>query len=155
MRTRKTVGNLRELYNSNNESKDYIIVWKVEGKEYKKDTKGESTLEDYINIYKEFNSADFEKLEFTSSNNIKYGVRNIEINSQEKTITLNCISNEPNKQIEELINYINLFKTGDSCIGIGLIDELECFADYYERDEEITLNQLLRDFQDEISSWSD
>lgn len=155
MRTRKTVGNLRELYNSNNELKDYIIVWKVEGKEYKKYTKGESTLEDYINIYKEFNSADFEKLEFTSSNNIKYGVRNIEINSQEKTITLNCISNEPNKQIEELINYINLFKTEDSCIGIGLIDELECFADYYERDEEITLNQLLKDFQDEISSWSD
>lgn len=36
MRTRKTVGNLRELYNSNNELKDYIIVWKVEGKEYKK-----------------------------------------------------------------------------------------------------------------------
>ena len=154
MRTRKTVGNLRELYNSNNELKDYIIVWKVEGKEYKKDTKGESTLEDYINIYKEFNSADFEELEF-SSGNINYGVKDIEIKPKEKSILLNCISNEPNKQIEELINYIDLFKTGESCIGIGLIDELECFADYYEKDEEITLNQLLKDFQDEISSWSD
>ena len=88
-----TVGTLRYLPitfskdNKNIEIENFNIVWKINGKEFYKNSEGESTLKDYLNIYDKMNCGDNEELEFSDYGKI-YKLKDIKVDFDNSKIII-------------------------------------------------------------------
>lgn len=138
-------------YIINDKNKNYAVIWKHKNGEIQK------LDESIINMLERFKNNDFPYYEVLNLHS-EFGVWEVfavSVSDKNKTVYLNCVDDGANKQIQELIDYIELFKKENGDISNSLIDELICFSDQYEKDEEVSLSELLEDFEEEVSNWSE